>query len=187
MNAITGALELLRQLHGAERLAIALWLGVPEVAVDLLLRIAAATFVMSDDHHRVVFVTRESSDDCVIVGESAVAAYFSELRKQSVDVIEQRRAVVVPRHHDPLPRRQAGVDIGPKLIEPTLQAIQCLLPLPRPRLRRQRVDLLQEWGEWFLKLQQVGRHTPLRAYPSVSILGPLKLSVMGMTEQVTGD
>jgi hypothetical protein len=62
---------------------------------------------MARDQHRRVLVPRKSGDDCMIVGESAVAAYFSELGKQSLHVIQQRGAVVVPRHHDSLPRCQA--------------------------------------------------------------------------------
>ena len=62
---------------------------------------------MPDDHHRVAFVSREARHNRVIVGESAIAADFGELREQTCHVVEHRRTVVVPRHHDALPGRQA--------------------------------------------------------------------------------
>ena len=63
--------ELLGQLHRAQRLAVALGPRVAEVAVDLLLGVAA--LLVADDQHRLAVEAGEAGDDGAIVGEAPVA------------------------------------------------------------------------------------------------------------------
>ena len=53
-----GPPELLGHLHHAQRLAIPLGLGVPEVSIDLLLGVAA--LLVADDGHRLAVKERRS-------------------------------------------------------------------------------------------------------------------------------
>ena len=99
-----GAVELLGQLHRAQRLAIALGPRVAEVAVDLLLGVAA--LLVADDQHRVLVVARQAGDDGVVVGEAAIAVDLDEVGEQPLDVVERRRPRRMPRHQHALPRRQ---------------------------------------------------------------------------------
>ena len=53
--------ELLGELHQAQRLAIALRMRHAEVALEILLRVAAA--LVADDHHRLAVEARPAADD----------------------------------------------------------------------------------------------------------------------------
>jgi hypothetical protein len=151
-------LELLRQLHRPQRLPIALGLGVPEVAVDLLLGIAPAPFVVPNQEDRFPFVAGEPCHDGVIVGKAPVPADFGELGEQAVDIVEYRWAVLMPRHKDTLPRRQLGVDLGTDRLDSPVQAVNRLLVFSRSRQYRKRLDLLQQDADRRLKLEDVRRH-----------------------------
>ena len=72
--------ELFGHAHQPDGLAIALGPRVAEVAVDLLLGVAA--LVMADDHHRLPFVAGGARHDGVIVGEAAVAVELDEIGEE---------------------------------------------------------------------------------------------------------
>ena len=54
-------MELLRELHQTQRLAVALRMRHAEVAAQILFRIT--TTLMSDDHDRVAVESRPTADD----------------------------------------------------------------------------------------------------------------------------
>ena len=83
-------------LHHPHRLAIALGPRVAEVAVDLLLGVAA--LLMADDQDRLAFEAREPAHDRPIVGKSPIAMQFGEFGAQAFDVVEHVRPVRVARH-----------------------------------------------------------------------------------------
>ena len=102
--------ELLRQLHRPQRLAIAVGPRVAEVAVDLLLGVAA--LLVADDQHRLALVERGAGDDGVVVGEAAVAVQLDEVGEQALDVVERGRPRRMARHQHALPRRQVLVELA---------------------------------------------------------------------------
>ena len=75
-----GPAELRRQLHHAQRLAVALRLGHAEVPVDLLLGVAA--LLVADDHHRPLLVEREAAHERGVVAEAPVAVQLGELGEE---------------------------------------------------------------------------------------------------------
>src|SRR4029077_13570101 len=79
------AMELLRQAHRAQRLAIALGARVAEIPEDLLLGVAALH--VADQHDWLVLVVREAGHDREIVRESPVAVDLGEARKQAGDEV----------------------------------------------------------------------------------------------------
>ena len=82
--------ELLGQPHRAQRLAVALGPRVAEVAVDLLLGVAALD--VADEQHRLALVVGEAGHDRVVVGKAAVAVDLDEVREQPLDEVLEARA-----------------------------------------------------------------------------------------------
>ncbi len=70
-EADDGQIKFLRQLHQAQRLAVAFGLGAAEVAHEVFLGIAA--FLMADDHDAALVDGRRAADDGVVVAVAAVA------------------------------------------------------------------------------------------------------------------
>ena len=69
--------ELLGELHQAERLAVALGVRHAEVALQVLLRVAAA--LVADHHHRVAVEPRPAAHDRRVVAEEPVAVQLDEV------------------------------------------------------------------------------------------------------------
>ena len=154
-----GAPELLGQLHRPQRLAVTLRLGVPEVPEDLLLRVAAAAFVMADDHDRLRLVAGEAGDHGVVVGKPAIAADLGEVGEQPVDVVEHRGPVRVPRHQHPLPGRQIARRCRVRIESMRRRRLSMdAEPLGRLRQHRQRLDLLEQHRDRLFELECIGRH-----------------------------
>ena len=143
--------ELLRELHHAQRLAIAFRPRVAEVAEDLLLGVAA--LLVADDADRLAFVVGEAADDRVIVGEAAVAVQLVEAGEQRVDVVERVGPRRMPRDQHPLPRRQVRVELGPDLVGAPPQRLDRALPLRRLRQHAERLDLLQQDADGFFEFE----------------------------------
>jgi hypothetical protein len=150
--------ELLRQLHRAQRLPVAFGLRVAEVAVDLLLGVAASTLVMADDEDRIAHVACEPGDDRMVVREPPIAADLGELREQTADVVEDRRPLRVARDEDALPGGEVPVDFRADRVDPPIEALDRSLPLGRLRHQGERLDLLQQHGDRFFELERIGRH-----------------------------
>ena len=156
MNDDDGPAELLRHLHHAQRLPITLGPRVAEVAEDLLLRVPP--FLVADDADRLAAVLGKASDDRVIVREPPVAVQLVPAGEQPLDVVERVRTVWMPRHEDPLPRRQIRVKLGTDLVRPPSQAVDRALPLRRLRQHAQRFDLLQEHADRLFELEKLSWH-----------------------------
>ena len=120
-------LELLGELHEAERLAVALGVRHAEVAVEVLLGVAAA--LVADDHDRLAVEARPAADDRGVLAEGAVAVQLDEVGERERDVVERERALGAARHLHALQRREVAVDLRAQLAE---------LLLERRDLRRRR-------------------------------------------------
>ena len=112
--------ELVGHLHRAQRLAIALRPRVAEVALHLLLHVAA--LLVAADQDRRAVVAGEAADDGAVVGEAPIAVQLDELGEQPLDVVEQVGPLGMARHQHALPRRQAPVDLAADLIDAAAQA-----------------------------------------------------------------
>ncbi len=151
MKMTIGPVELLRQLHHAQRLAIALGPGVAEVAEDLLLGVAA--LLMPDDRYRLALVLGQAADDGVVVGEAAIAVQLVEAGEEALDVVEGVRPGRVARDEHALPRRQVGVELAANLLGARPQRLDGSLTLRRPRQHAERFDLLQQHADRFFELE----------------------------------
>ena len=152
MKTMIGRENFSRQLHHAQRLAVALGLRVAEVAENLLLRVAA--LLVPDDRDRLPLVVGEAGDDRVIVGEAAIAVQLVEVGEQPLDVVERVRPVRVPRHQHALPRRQGLEDLGADLVGAPPQRLDRLLALRRLRQHAEGFDLLQQDADRFFEFEQ---------------------------------
>ena len=116
-----GQVELLRQPHQAQRLAVALGVGEPEVVLDVLLGVVA--LLVAHDHHLLVADGGEAADERLVVAEAAVAAHLHEIGGDELDVVEG----VGPRRmtHDlhALPGAEVGVDLAARLRQLGLQRL----------------------------------------------------------------
>jgi len=154
--------ELLGQLHRPQRLPVALRPGVAEIAVDLLLRVAAP-LVMADDQHGLVLVAREARHDRVVVGEAAVPADLGELGEEPLHVVQYRGPLRVTGHEHALPGRERGVDLPADRLDPPVQPVDGLLALGRLRQHRERLDFLQQDGDGLLEFERIRRHGQRRS------------------------
>ncbi len=149
------AAELLRQLHDAQRLAVALRTRVPEVPEDLLLCVAA--LLMAEHGDGLAVIEGQAADDRMVVRETAVTVQLVEIREQPLDVVERPRACRVPGHEHTLPWRQRRVDLCPDLFGPLAQALDRSLTLRRARQHAERFDLFQQYADWFFEFEKI-RH-----------------------------
>ena len=98
-----GQLELGRQLHGSQRLAVALGIRAAEVALQVALGVAA--LLGADDDDRLALQARHAADDGAVIAVDAIAMQFDEVGAHLVDVVHRVGAQRVARHLHALPGR----------------------------------------------------------------------------------
>ena len=81
---------LLGELHEAQRLAVALRIGLAEVAIDALLGVAA--LLRAEHGNFPSLETRHAADHGGVVAKAAVAVDFAEVGKDALDVVQRIRA-----------------------------------------------------------------------------------------------
>ena len=147
-------LELLGELHEAQRLAIALGPRHAEVAVDLLLGVAA--LLVAEHHAGLAVEAREAADDRRVVGVRAVAVQLAELAEHAVDVVERVRPLRMARDLRDLPRRELGVDVARELLALLREARDLVGDVDRGVLVdvAQLVDLLLQLGDRLLEIEE---------------------------------
>ena len=99
--------EPLGELHDPHRLAVALGVGHPEVAPDVLVRLGA--LLLADDDEPPAVDPGESRDDRLVVAERAVAVELDELVGHRRHELERVRPLDVPGELDPRPDRVAWI------------------------------------------------------------------------------
>src|SRR5487761_2180557 len=106
--------EFLGELHQAQRLAVTLGARHAEIAVDLLLGIAA--LLLAEDHAGHAVEPREAADDRRVVSVRAIAVQLAELAEHAVDVVERVRTLRMTRDLRDLPGGELAVDVLGKLL-----------------------------------------------------------------------
>ena len=101
MNVTTGMPQPLGQLHEPHRLAVALGVGHPEVAPDVLVGLGA--LLLADDHDPPAVDPGQPGDHRRVVAEQAVAVELDELVGDEPDELERPRAAQVPGELDGRP------------------------------------------------------------------------------------
>src|SRR5205814_3861852 len=94
-------------LHQPLGLAVALRLGHPEVARDVLF--GRAALLLAYDHDRLPLKGGKPPDDGRIVPEEPVAMQLHKIGAEPLDVIERMRAVGVARYLHALPGKYLGL------------------------------------------------------------------------------
>ena len=107
--------EFLRELHQAEGLAVALGVGGAEVALEVLLGVAA--FLVAEDDAFPLAEHREAAGHRGVVADVAVAVELGEVFEGQRDVIEHERALGVAGDLYALPRGEVLVDGRARLCE----------------------------------------------------------------------
>ena len=90
-----GPVELGRNLHRAQRLAVSLRLRHPKVPEDLLLGVAA--FLLRHDHHRSALEPGHSCDNRRVVPKHPVAMDFLEIGAEPLDIVQRMRPLRMAR------------------------------------------------------------------------------------------
>ena len=93
-------MELLRLLHQAQRLAVALRVRCTERALQALA--GGVALFNGDDGHGQRIEIRYAADDGCIVGEAAVAVQLKKAGKKMIDKIRARGALAAARDLDAL-------------------------------------------------------------------------------------
>ena len=81
--------ELGRQLHQAQRLAVTFGVTHTEIAMQLLLRIAA--LLLADHHQWATLEARQAADHRRVVGEAPVTVQFHEIGAEHLDPVQRIR------------------------------------------------------------------------------------------------
>ena len=153
-----GHVKLLGQLHQAERLSVTLRMRHPEIALEILLGVAAT--LVPNHHHGLPVQPGPPAHDGRIFAEGAIAMQLDEVGEAEAEVVIGERTLVAARHLHPLQRREAPVDVIPQLEELLLQRrdlvchVQCLLAHHLPQF----LDLALEIEDRLLELEIRTRH-----------------------------
>src|SRR6184192_4328403 len=154
--------EQFREVHEAQRLAVALRMGHPEIAPQVLLGVAP--LLMADHHDARAVQPRPPGHHRRVVAEQPVAVQLHEVGEYGAEIVERVGPLRVARHLHALHRRQVLVDLGPQLGELFLERGELLrdvhgglashaLHLP---------DLALQLEQRPLEVQGVRRHHVLR-------------------------
>src|SRR5579859_1727264 len=114
--------ELGGQLHDAERLAVALRLGLSKVTQKPLLRVAA--FLVPDNCNRPAVEFRESRDQRFVVAKAAVAVQFDKVRKKHSKVVQGIWPLSVSGNLRTLPGSKVAVKLLAQLRHLLAEAFQ---------------------------------------------------------------
>ena len=95
-------LKFLRNLHGAQRLAVALRIGHAEIAAYFLL--GSPAFEIADGHHFLAMEARHAAGHGEIVAEGAVSMDLRKIGKDALDEIHWVGPLRVPRKFSLDPR-----------------------------------------------------------------------------------
>ena len=150
-----GTAELRGDLHHAHRLAVALGLGHPEVAADLLLGVAP--LLVADHHAGLAVEARQAADDGGVIGEMAIAVQFLELGEDLGAIVQGLRALRVAGDLIDLPGRHIGVDVLGELQALLVEAVDLFGDVDRPFVLHvaQLFDLGLEFGDRLLEVEEV--------------------------------
>ena len=152
-------IEAVGEPHQADRLAIALGLGHPEIMLEP--RRGVVAFFMPDQHHPAAVDFGQPTDDRIVVGERAVPRKLEEIVGDPGDIIVEMRPLGMPRDLGLLPRGQLGIGIAQQLGRLGLELADLGVDIDVARLGgvAQRRDPPVEVGDRFFKIE-IGVHWP---------------------------
>src|SRR5215468_7567815 len=96
-------------VHDTERLAIALGMGHPKIAIHALLRVTR--LLLTNDHDLFPMKPRHPTDDGRIIREGPISVDLAPIREDAFDVVERVRPLRVPGELRLFPRAQARVNL----------------------------------------------------------------------------
>jgi len=114
--------EFFRHFHAAERFAVALRVGLAEVAEDALLGVAA--LLVANHHYFVAVIAGETADDGRIVAERAVAMNFTPVSEEALYVIQREWTLGVARKFRPMPGIDVRADLFPQKVDLVLEMFE---------------------------------------------------------------
>ena len=164
------AAELRRELHHPHRLAVALRLGHPEVAVHLLLRVPP--LLVPEHAHRPLVEEGEAADEGGVVPVPAVPVELRPVGEEGLHVVERVGPVGVAGHERLLPRGEPPVDLAAQGVELLAEPPRLLLLRPVPRPLEKLVDPLLQGDERRLEVR-LGHGPPSVPRAQASRRGPL--------------
>jgi hypothetical protein len=151
-------IELFRQLHQPERLAIPLGTWHAEIAVDLVLGVAP--LLMADHHARMPVEAGKTADDGVVVRERTVAMQFLKFGEHQTEEIKRIRPLRMTRHLGDLPGRELRVYILGQRLALRFQSrnlfryVDCGIVLNEAQF----LDLCLKFGDLLFKIEKSGFH-----------------------------
>ncbi len=145
--------ELFGHFHQAQRLAVTLGARVAEVAVNLLLGVAA--LLVADHQHRPAVVVGHPRHNGVIVGKAAVAVQLDEVGEQLFHVVERGRPRRVACHEHALPGGEVLVQLAADGRDPLFEPGNLAVAVVGRRQHRECLHLLEEDPDRFFELEQV--------------------------------
>jgi hypothetical protein len=153
-----GHVELLRELHETQRLAIPLGVRHPEVAPEILLRVPPA--LVADDHHRLTIESRPAPDDGCVLAIETIAVQLDEVGEDRPEIIVGEGTLVGASDLHPLQRREVPVDLLAQLRDATLQGSDFLRDVKLALVGEllQLVDLLFQLENRLFEVQGGSRH-----------------------------
>jgi len=153
-----GKFQLLGESHLQQCLAISLWLRATKVRRDFLLHRLA--FVMTNQHHLHRPNARETSFDCSIVTECAVAMQLAEVATNQRNVVGSVRSKRMTRDAHRLPRRESTVNLAQEGIARLPKLGEFISKVRRVRSCLERFDLLLDLVDRSFEIQLIQRAKP---------------------------
>jgi hypothetical protein len=102
-------------------------MGAAKIAHEVLFSVAS--FLVSNDDGRLAVEHRQTTRHGTIVGKVAIAVQFNPVCKTSLDVIESKWPLRVPRDLDAFPRRQIAVNPATGFPKIRLQLFYCRIEI----------------------------------------------------------
>src|SRR5215472_14147989 len=122
-----GAPKFFGDVHYAQRLAVPLWMGHFEVAIDALFRVTG--FLLPDNDDFFAVKARQTANDRWVVGKTAIPVNLAPVGENPLDVVQGVRPLWMTRQFRLLPGTEAGVDLAAQRIHPLVELSDLLANL----------------------------------------------------------
>jgi hypothetical protein len=124
-----------------------------------ILSLGVAAFLLRDHHHGIAVEKCSAADNRAVVVILTITVEFLEVLADGGDVIERVWPLGVARDLHLLPRREIRVDVTPDGVDFPLDRADLAADIcvRFKRTLAQLFELADEFTQWFLKLQHVGR------------------------------
>ncbi|CNU54349.1 Uncharacterised protein [Salmonella enterica subsp. enterica serovar Bovismorbificans] len=154
--------EAFSHFHQAQRFAVAFRRWHAKVTTNFFF--GFTTFLMTNDHHRSPFQTRDTADDGFVISIGAIARQLIKLIKRQTDIIQGVRTLRMARQLGYLPCAEIGEDFARQFYAFFAQAMDFFIDINIQFLilaayRSQRIDFRFQLCYRLFKIKEIQTHS----------------------------